>query len=295
MPVSRRNIAFALAFASGVTALTFTARSARAEPCGRPDLRAAFPMDGAAHVPLNAVLSAVYAETADYLGEPVELSSAGVPVALSAEFDASERRLFVRDAGLQPDTSYSLAWPALRGLSSAGHGVGRTVAFSTGARSDLEPPEFGGIRKLEWDLTQVRDGCTDDLEPRFRFDFQLGDASDDGGSDSLALLLFQTRGSGTSGGTPRLLAQRELPPSKRAELDLTVGEATGKVCFAAVVRDLLGQISASGSDEHCVKTTAPPFFYGCRVRPASAANDTFWGFALVAAVIAARRRRWRAG
>ncbi|HWA78480.1 MAG TPA: Ig-like domain-containing protein [Polyangiaceae bacterium] len=270
-------------------------RLAFADPCGRPDLRATFPADGASNVPVNATLSAVYAETADYLDEPVELSSAGVATPVSAEFDASERRLSIASPALAPNTSYTLVWPALRGLSSAGHGLGRTITFATGAGSDVEAPEFAGIRKVSWDLEQVRDDCTDDLESRFRFDFELGGATDDGGRDSLALLLFQTRGPGTREEGPRVVAQTGLAQSERARVQLTVGEATGRVCFAAVVRDLLGRISTTGSDEHCVRTTAPPFFYGCAMR-AGAPNLVGPGsLGLVFALVARRRRRWRAG
>jgi hypothetical protein len=258
-------------------------------------LRAAFPGDGADQVPLDASLSAVYAETADYLGEPVTLSSGGASVELTAGFDASERRLFVQSAMLQPQTDYSLAWPALRGLSSAGHGLGQTISFRTGTQSDLDSPEFGGIRRVDWDLRQVRDDCTDDLEERFRFDFELGAASDDGGNGSLALLLFQTQGPAVHDGGPRLLEQRALPESNRARLELTVADTTGHVCFAAMVRDLVGRTSPTGSDEHCVDTTAPPFFYGCRVSAAKSESAGGYCLALVCVWLARRRRGGRTG
>jgi hypothetical protein len=250
-------------------------------------LRATFPADGASNVPVNAVLSAVYAETADYLDEPVELTSAGVTSPVSVQFDESERRLLIANPGLTPNTSYTLVWPALRGLSSAGHGLGRTITFSTGTDSDSAAPDFEGIRKVSWDLEHVRDDCTDD--------FELGAASDDGGRDSLALLLFQTRGPGTREDGPRVVTQTELVKSDRPRVELTVGEATGRVCFAAVARDLLGRISATGSDEHCVRTTAPPFFYGCAMRAGTANFVSVGSLALAFALIARRRRRCRTG
>lgn len=276
-----------------LSALGIAPRLALAAPCGRPDLRATFPADGATDVPQNAVLSAAYAETADYLSEPVELTSAGVTRTVDAQFDASERRLVIANPALTANTSYTLAWPALRGLSSAGHGLGRTITFTTGAADDLDPPEFEGIRKLSWDLDQVRDDCTDDLEQRFHFDFELGAARDDGGARSLALLLFQTKGPGTRESGPRLVSQTELPKSERTRLELTVEEATGRVCFAAVVRDLLGRISPTGSDEQCVHTTAPPFFYGCAVRPGTSSSYGVANLALACLLIVRRRRSWR--
>jgi hypothetical protein len=274
---------------------SLTAPIAAAAPCGRPDLRAAFPGDGATEVPIDATLAAVYAETADYLAEPVELSSAGATLTLSAEFDASERRLFVRSAALEPNTTYSIHWPALRGLSSAGHGLGKTVEFATSAQTDQLAPEFGGIRRLEWDLVQVKDECTDELEPRFRFDFELAPSSDDSSRDSLALLLFQTRGRAVQDGAPRLLRQLSVPEDAKTRLDLTVGESSGHVCFAAVVRDLVGRISPTGSDEHCVVTTAPPFFYGCQMLARAPQTSGLVGYALLCVLVARRRRDWRAG
>lgn len=290
MPLSRALLALGVGLAASAP------RVAQAEVCGRPDLRATFPGDTASEVPLDAALSAIYAETADYLGEAVELQANGAPLPVTPEFDASERRLFLRNAPLEPATSYTLTWPALRGLSSAGHGLGKTITFTTGTQGDLDSPEFTGIRRLDWDLEQVRDECTDDLEQRFRFDFELGEANDDGGAGSLALLLFQTRGPAVHGDMPRLLEQRALPATHRARLELTVEDTTGHVCFAAVVRDLVGRISATGSDEHCVDTTAPPFFYGCSLGGATRESQGgVLGLALVCAWLAQHRRSGRRG
>lgn len=283
----------AAALAASLLVVAATPRFVLAAPCGRPDLRAAFPDDGALGVPLDATLAAVYAETADYLGEPVELTTGAATVTLSAEFDASERRLFVRSAALEPETSYSARWPALRGLFSAGHGLGKTVSFATGSQLDLGPPEFGGIRRVDWDLVHVKDECTDDLEPRFRFDFELEPSSDDGGIAALSLLLFQTRGHAVQGGAPRLLAQRAVPGDGQARLELTVGESTGELCFPATVRDLVGRVSPTGSDEHCLVTTAPPFFYGCHFPVRAPPTAGAWGCALLCLEAALRRRTWR--
>ena len=84
---------------------------------------------------------------------------------------------------------------------------------------------------------------------------------------------------------------------KDATVKLSVGDATGHVCFAAIARDLTGKISSSGSQTVCVDTTAPPFFRGCAVAPAGgrgAAGETFAAVVLLSLAAVARRRRPRA-
>jgi hypothetical protein len=276
-----------------VGACLAAASVAHAENCARPDLEAAFPDDGASDVPLNATLSAVYGESADYLGEPVTLSSQGMDTSVGARFDPAERRLVVEQPALSANTTYSLAWPALRGLATAGHGIGKTVAFSTGDHIDMQAPQFAGIQSLSWDLVHPRDACTDDLEPRLRFRLELGAASDDGGRDSLSLLLFQTRGESLRDATPRFVAARTLPPGNHSDVELTVDDAGGRICFAAIVRDLVGNVSATGSDTRCVQTTAPPIFYGCEFSTSPRAGNAFQLFvvAFAASLFARRRRR----
>jgi hypothetical protein len=243
-------------------------------------------------VPLNATLSAVHAASADYLAEVVTLSSIHGERSLNARFDGSERRLLVDAAELEADTEYRLAWPALRGLTTAGHGSGKTISFTTGAENDGGPPTFAGISQLEWDWVHPRDECTDDLERRMRFGFRFGPAVDDGGTESLALVLFQTQGPTVPDDAPRFIAERELSKDGRLKLDLTVHDATGRVCFASGVRDLALNISATGSETHCIQTTAPPIFYGCQLSGrASPARPLVWFTTAAAAILLARRRR----
>ena len=274
--------------------LGLSARPALADDCGKPDLQATFPVDGALSVPLNATLSAIYAAGADYLGEPVTLSSSNGERTLSARFDASERRLLVETPELEANTQYSLAWPALRGLSTAGHGTSKTISFSTGNSVDAEAPSFAGIERIEWDWVHPRDECTDDLEPRMRFSFRFGPASDDGGDASLELLLFQTQGPTIRDDAPRFIAGSALPENHRSDVDLIVGDATGKVCFASIVRDLVGNVSATGSDTHCLRTTAPPIFYGCALQPRAPSRHSFLILTSAAIAMLLRRRRRRA-
>lgn len=276
-------------------ALTLTialvASPAAAAPCGNPDLRAAFPPDGAGVVPLNAKLSAVYAESADYLGEPVTITDGAGPRPLSVTFDPTERRLSAMDPGLASDQSYTVEWPALRGVSTAAHGKGAVVTFTTGAAEDVAAPAFAGISRLTGDLAHPLDECTDELEPRMFFDFTLGAVDDDGGKESLALLTFQTQGRGLEGGEPKLVALTAWPADSTQRVELSVDGATGHVCFATVARDLLFRVSATGSDEHCVDLAEPPFFYGCTLAPGARRSSWFGVLSLALGIMAWRRRR----
>jgi MYXO-CTERM domain-containing protein len=255
-------------FAAGICAL-LGAREAAAESCGKPDLLATFPGDGATLVPMDASISAVYAETADYLGEPVTLTEGLESRSVDAHFDPSERRLILAQQTLTPGTAYAVDWPALRGLSSAGHGVGKRITFTTGQINDSGPPSFGAITSVDWDVVHTRDACTDELEPRFRFSFHLGAADDAGPTKSLSLMLFQASGQAAKDG-PVQLTQRAFPENQQTTLDLPIKDASGRLCFAAVVRDLVGNLSATGSQQRCLQTTAPPFFYGCSLGRAPA-------------------------
>lgn len=276
-------------------ALLAAASSARAQSCGSPDLRSAFPPEGAAGVPLNAAVSAVYAETADYLGEPVTITDEAGTRTLDVTFDPGERRLIAREPGLAASSSYTIEWPALRGLSTAGHGLGATVTFTTGSELDGLAPTFAGITSLRGDLDHIDDECTDEPEPRMTFDFGLGAADDDGGRESLALMVFQTQGSQLTDGAPKLVALRGWPEDSKAHIELPVDGATGHVCFAAAARDLLDRISATASAEHCVELAEPPFFYGCSVSPArgTALRGAEGWFALGVFLWLSKRRRRR--
>jgi hypothetical protein len=97
--------------------------------------------------------------------------------------------------------------------------------------------------------------------------------------------------------------------SGRARIERVEDDVVGRVCFAAVVRDLVpqpaeptgdgmqstppdtGKISASGYKEVCVETVSSPFFYGCATTGGRAPNHAGWMLAaLFGAAIAARRR-----
>jgi hypothetical protein len=272
-------------------ALFAAANAARAQSCGSPDLRSAFPPDGAAFVPIDAGVSAVYAETADYLGEPVTITDAAGTRTLDVTFDPGERRLIAQDPGLAASSSYTIAWPSLRGLTTAAHGSGATVTFTTGTEVDSLAPTFAGIKSLHGDLAHLEDECTEEPEPRMTFDFTLGAADDDGGRESLALLVFQTQGSQLSDGTPKLVMLRGWPEDSKARVELPVDGATGHVCFAAAARDLVDRISATASVEHCVELAEPPFFYGCAFSPVRRRAEGWLALGFFLWISLRRRRR----
>jgi len=262
-----------------------------AAQCGAADFAASFPPDGARAVPLNGTLSAVYTATADYEDETVSLSNPDATQTLAASFDPTEHRLSVLAPQLTSNTSYTLSWPALRSLGSATRGKGAEVHFTTGASLDSESPDFAGIRDVQWDLKYVDDACTNDFEPRYRFTFSLGPAADDGGAESLALLLFQSSGRSIGDEGAELVSLGSFPQNgKDASVDLSKADGTGSVCFSALARDLLGRISATASDQHCVKTRSAPFFYGCRMGGGGTPSSAAWIAPLAACGLLCMRR-----
>lgn len=263
----------------------------RAADCGKPDFQASFPPDGATTVPLNGTLSAVYATTANYVDETITLTSVGSEQTLSGSFDATEHRLSALAPQLAPNTSYTLTWPGLASLSSTDRGKGADVHFTTSASLDSESPEFAGIRDVQWDLKYIDDACTNDVEPRYRFTFSLGAATDDGGAESLALLLFQSSGRSIGDEGAELVSLGPFPRSgKDASVDLPKTDGTGSVCFSGLARDLLGRISATASDSHCVKTRSAPFFYGCQLGGVGTRSSATWIAPLAACGLLCLRR-----
>jgi len=266
-----------------------------AAQCGAPAFIASFPPDGATTVPLNGTLSAVYATTANYTDETITLTSGGSTQTLEGSFDPTEHRLSALAPQLTPNTCYTLTWPGLASLTSTDRGKGADVHFTTSASLDSESPEFAGIRDVQWDLKYLDDACTNDIEPRYRFTFSLGPASDDGGTESLALLLFQSSGRSIGDDGAELVSLGPFPRSgKDATVDLPKVDGTGTVCFSGLARDLLGRISATASDSHCVKTRSAPFFYGCQLVGGGTPSAATWIAPLaVCGLLCLRRLRLR--
>lgn len=278
-------------------ALVATASSsgaARAAPCGRPDLLEAMPPEAATAVPTDAKLHAHYAPGTEYLGEAISLEHVGHEAAsLTGTFDEAEEMLTVAPPnGLVAGDDYVVHWPALRGLTTASLGRGADVRFTAGDGPDEGPPAFAGLVGLEWDLDRSKDTCTDSLENRYAFDLALAPADDDGGGGSLTLLLFQTKGPTIAAGSPEQVLVTSMPTGGTVRVSRAPDDTTGDVCFAAIARDLVGNVSASGSREVCTTTVAMPFFAGCSVGPSAPAS----GGALVAlAAAAALARRASSG
>ena len=169
---------------------------ARGDDCARPDVVDTVPIDGARDVPTNATLIARYAIYAELLGEQVLFGEAGSDLGCFhavvqrcralAHLYASGRahagsRIRDRVAG-PPRSEYREQGPC------------RKVHFFAGNAADSEPPSFDGLIAVDWDFERENDDCTDRIEERFVFDLDLGAAEDDGGRDSLSLVVFQTQG-----------------------------------------------------------------------------------------------------
>jgi uncharacterized protein (TIGR03382 family) len=267
------------------------AGSAAAAPCNKPDLRDAMPPDGATNVPINATLSARYATNAAYLGEEVLLEHVGVDeISVVPTWNEAEGILsFSPEPPLVPGDSYVVTWPRLRGLNAANLGKGATVDFTVGTANDEQAPDFAGLTAVDWTVDRYDDDCTDSLEDRYLFDFELAPASDDGGRESLTLLVFQTRGENVDPNAPDPVLVRRIPPSgEKARLTKTIDDGAGDVCFAAITRDLTQKTSLSGANEICTETVKPPYFEGCRFGRGSGPS---WPFALVALAFLFRRKR----
>jgi hypothetical protein len=274
--------------------------AAAATPCGRPDLLETFPADGGTDVPVNARLSARYAATAEYVNEEITFEHVGVGSdSPRATFDVSEGLLaFEPSQSLVPGDSYVIHWPGLRGLSSALAGKGGEVKFTAGSTADVDPPSFGGVRALTWDVERVDDDCTDALEDRFVFDLSLDPATDDGGRGMLTLLVFQSKGGSATTSPAPVLAQRFSDTASTVRVQRSIDSAAGNVCFAALARDASGRVSNSADREVCVSTVKPPFFYGCLV--SRGRGDGGWGgsgteMVVLAVLVGMGRRRARQG
>ncbi len=279
--------------------LALVGAPAQGAPCGHPDLLETLPPDGAADVPINAALAARYAPSAEYLNEPVVFEHVGVGEEMAAiRFDLNEGLLTIEPAAplvsLEP---YKVHWPQLRGLSTASLGTGADVGFTAGAIADMAPPNFSGVRSLDWDVERANDECSDAADDRFRFDLTLDEATDDGGNQMLTLVVFQTAGPSLAAGEPPLpvLVQRFPPAGKSVRVERPIDVATGRVCFAAIARDARGQISQSAQREVCARTVKPPFFYGCGLAADSGRGEpstrTLLFFAGVFVVHARRKRK----
>ncbi len=263
MQAVRRTAPLLLALSVVLVALPASA------DCNRPDLLDAVPPNGAVDVPVNAELFARYAVNAVYQDEPITLSrTGGADQSLTGSWDAAELLLSVAPT-LEPKADYRITWPRLRGLNSANLGRNAQVSFTVGTELDQTAPDFGGLTGLDWDVDRERDDCTDNLEDRYTFDFELGAADDDGGRDSLMLVVFQTRGPHVSSDAPEPVLVRRMPKAGAGvRVTRTLDDGVGDVCFAAIARDLTGKASASGAKEICTTTVAPPFFYGCSLASA---------------------------
>jgi hypothetical protein len=275
-----------------VALASFVSGPAFAAPCGAADFTEAFPADGAKGVPSNATLSAHYAATATYDGEEISLEHGGADTeSLIGDFDAAEGLLGVTpSAPLVAGDTYTLKWPRLRAVGGGSRGRGATVSFTAGDVTDVAPPDFDGLTALAWDVRREHDDCTDSLEDRFAFDLSLGPASDDGGRALLTLVVFQSRGPqiAAKDGPVKVLTTALPAKGAAARVERALEDATGHVCFAALVRDLTGAVSAGADREVCATTVAPPFFYGCGISRGRGSGAGAW--LVVGAMLLLRRR-----
>jgi hypothetical protein len=285
----RRTLAVATIAASALA----SAREARADSCTSPDLIETIPASGATNVPTNAMLFARYATIAQYLGEPVMFEHpAGVETTVPATFDDTSGLLQITPPmPLTPGDAYVVHWPALRGIDTATLGSTMDLSFTAGSEQDVSPPTFDGITSVTWDVSRNSDSCTGSIDQRYVFTLGLGTATEDGGRDSLTLLVFQTSGSTVDASAPAPVLVQRIPPSgQTAQVTTTLGSGLGHICFAAIVRDLTLKASTSGSPV-CVDTVEPPFFYGCGAAPGRSTHGGLVALSVAAFALSQRKRR----
>jgi MYXO-CTERM domain-containing protein len=269
----------------------FISGHAWSAPCGIPDVDATYPRANALRVPANAVLSAHYGAPAEYDGEPVTLTASnGANVPLNVSYAEAEGMLSAVPQSPLVAGSYTLVWPSLRGPGT-GSGRSKTIDFSVMALSDQVPPTFAGLADVTWDLAREKDQCTDALEDRFVFDFELGSAEDDADPGHLAVLVFETEHPRSGPSTPpRQIGIYPLPANGKLRVQRPARRA-GKSCFAAVTRDLAGFVSAGGNEEVCAETIEPPWFEGCSVVAGAGKHPASGLFALLGLGWLVQRRR----
>ena len=266
--------------------------AASAAPCGRPDIDVTFPGAGALSVPPNAELAAHYGAPPFYDDEPVLLTNAaGEGVSVATRFDEIESMLYATPSSVLAAGTYHVAWPGLRSLTTGGVGQGRNVEFTVGGAADVATPSFPGLEDIQWDLSRDRDPCLDRLDDRFKFQLFLGSSADDAPAELLKVLVFQTRAPGSpSAASPTQVALRALPSDGTLEVRRPADHA-GQTCFAAVTRDLAGNVSGGGEREVCALTKKPPFFEGCaisRAAPDRARHDELCLLLLVGLLLSRR-------
>ncbi len=274
-----------------VSATLAFSRGAAGAPCGRPDIDLTFPFDGALDVPSNAGMAAHYGSPAVYDGEPVSVTGPDGEIEAAVSFDAAGSLLRLTPRAPLGAGHYQVAWPALRGVGG-GTGRGRTTSFTVGSSADSAAPSFEGLTALDWDLERERDPCTDKLDDRFVFRLQVGAAGDDASTELLSLLVFETQDpSGKAALEPTPVALHSYPGAGGVVEVRRTATRAGRACFAALVQDLLGNVSGGGEREVCAKTKAPPFFDGCGVVTPGRDHGAAFGALSVVGVILLRRGR----
>lgn len=271
------------AFVLGAVPFWLSAVS-HAEGCLRADLLSATPPDKALSVPTNALPSARYRSTAKYDDEVVRFGREGrALIEIVPTFEPATATLSFVPPGLEPYASYVIEWPGLGGVGATSRGKPITVHFGTGAGEDHTAPFFAGAKSVDWTPKRELDPCTDRHEDRFEFSLELGDVAEDTGNGLLELLVFQTKGPNMQADEGPRQVHVQRYSSGTATFTRPFGDAEGDVCFAALVRDTAGQISASANVQVCTTTKLPPVFEGCSLSARGGAG----GAGLLAAGLAA--------
>jgi hypothetical protein len=157
-------------------------------------------------------------------------------------------------------------------------GAGRDVEFSTGSSEDTTAPEFDGLLGVRWDYEREFDGCSETFSERYVFYLVPSEPSDDSPSDLLSVLVFQTEGRGIDSPTP--IGEEPYRAGEPVRVENIAAHGVGRVCFAALVKDSVGNSSGGLDQVVCTDTEEPPFFEGCSLSPSRVA-DRGWPVGLL--------------
>ena len=297
----RRRIARLGCAGAALLALATSNRDVLAA-CQNADVVDTIPPDGAVSIPTNTPLLATYELGAIHNGEQVVVTrQGGQPELLAATFSSALRTLSASlpSDTFEPNSEYSVEWPALSTADGQRTGQGALVRFTVGSGPNMSTPSFAGLRAVRWGFEREYDSCSDTESERYIFDLRLSEPNYSGGVELLTVLAFQTEGptlerSGTGQAIPEPIFTGRYTGSEWIQVKRPVADGVGRVCFSAILQAPSGSVSGGADREVCTETVRPPFFDGCQLGPAGSRTPTSYALFLLFGAGVLRRLRRRA-
>ncbi len=232
-------------------------RAQAQDECDRPTEQGPLeitPAVRARSVTLNAIVSVLFSP------EYFEGSNAASPEDSFEIFDATDAPVpgqiqvagdvlfFVPASPFEASTEY-------RGRAVGQFGFDLDFSFTTGDRTDSEPPQVDRI--TDTSSTEVPEGC-DIPDGGFRISVSFPPATDDGAPDSIEYLLYQTRGTNLAGPVLRSRARNSNTDLFTMAFLLSREDAVEPICV--VVRAVDGVGNVRDMPRACLDPVAGNFF-----------------------------------